>query len=96
MADPIRSIDPTDGRVIASYERMDDEAISAAVEEADARHRSWRRLPYDTRAEHLRRVAGSLEDRRDELADLMAAEMGKPLGEGRAEVDKCAWVCRHY
>lgn len=42
------------------------------------------------------RAAALLEASRDELAVLMADEMGKPVAQGRGEVDKCAWVCRHY
>ena len=44
----------------------------------------------------LRAAADELEARRHELASLMADEMGKPVVDGRAEVDKCAWVCRYY
>jgi succinate-semialdehyde dehydrogenase/glutarate-semialdehyde dehydrogenase len=44
----------------------------------------------------LRRAAQVLEDRREENALRMAEEMGKPLRDGRAEIDKCAWVCRYY
>ena len=44
----------------------------------------------------LRRVADRLDDRTDELAELMALEMGKPVVGGRGEVEKCAWVCRYY
>lgn len=42
------------------------------------------------------RLASVLEGRREELAVLMAREMGKPVTQGRAEVGKCAWVCRYY
>jgi succinate-semialdehyde dehydrogenase/glutarate-semialdehyde dehydrogenase len=37
-----------------------------------------------------------LAARKDELAAMMALEMGKPLADGRAEIDKCALVCRYY
>ena len=44
----------------------------------------------------LRTAAGLLRERRDELARLAALEMGKPVTQGRAEVDKCALLCEHY
>ena len=37
-----------------------------------------------------------LRNRRESLARLMALEMGKPLAQGLAEVEKCAWVCEYY
>ena len=44
----------------------------------------------------MKRSAETLRDRREEYARLMALEMGKPIAAGRAEADKCAWVCDHY
>ncbi len=55
-----------------------------------------RGLPFTARAAALRRAAGLLEARQEELARLMAREMGKPVTQGTAELVKCATVCRHY
>ena len=44
----------------------------------------------------MRRAGALLRERKDELARLMALEMGKPLAQGRAEAEKCAWVCDYY
>ena len=54
------------------------------------------RTDLGTRRTHMLRLADVLESRREELAELMALEMGKPVAEGRAEVTKCAWACRYY
>ena len=50
----------------------------------------------ETRASWLRAVGEALEERAGDFAVVMAEEMGKPVREGRAEAEKCAWVCRHY
>jgi succinate-semialdehyde dehydrogenase/glutarate-semialdehyde dehydrogenase len=55
-----------------------------------------RDLPFAGRAAGLMEAARLLERRQDELAVLMAREMGKPVTQGRLEVVKCAAVCRHY
>src|SRR5690606_3480478 len=57
---------------------------------------TWRRTPFDERASLLRRVAALLRERSELLAHLMADELGKPVTQGTAEVEKCAWVCEHY
>ena len=44
----------------------------------------------------MKKAAAILRERKPDLAQLMAAEMGKPLKQGTAEVEKCAWVCDYY
>ena len=61
---------------------------------AHRRFETWRRTSFERRADRLRQVASVLEERTEEWAELMAAEMGKPVREGRAELAKSAWVCR--
>lgn len=96
MTDDLVSIDPTTGEEFARHRMQDADEVDAAIRLADAQHRAWRRTSFDERAAVLRGVADRLEAETDELAILMAHEMGKPVGAGRAEVEKCAWVCRYY
>jgi succinate-semialdehyde dehydrogenase/glutarate-semialdehyde dehydrogenase len=58
--------------------------------------RSWRRVDSSSRARVLTATAGVLRDRLEDLARLVTQEMGKPLDQARAEVEKCAWVCEYY
>ncbi len=92
----LRSVNPTTGARLAEYDEHDDDALRLMLLEASCAFEGWRRTDFARRAEALRRAADGLETRRDELARLMALEMGKPLTQGRAEVDKCAGVCRYY
>ena len=92
----LRSVNPTDGSLIREYaETTRDEAASALARAARA-FEGWRHTTFADRASVLRRAAALLRERREELARLMALEMGKPLAQGRAEVEKCAWACEHY
>lgn len=90
------SIDPSTGEEIARYEAHGADEVVRAIEEADRAHRSWRLRSFAERGAVLRTTADRLDDRVDELAELMAREMGKPVAAGRSEVEKCAWVCRYY
>jgi succinate-semialdehyde dehydrogenase / glutarate-semialdehyde dehydrogenase len=91
----VDAIDPSTGEVITSYEPHDADEVEARLQRAWDGFTSWRRTEYRERSNLLRRVADVLEDRRDEFAQLMTREMGKPITAAEAEVDKCAWVCRY-
>lgn len=92
----IQSISPTDERVIASYDETPPDALQRQIRTAATLQRSWAEVPIAERAPHMVRAAELLEKSKEHLAELMADEMGKPVSQGRGEVDKCAWVCRHY
>lgn len=92
----ISSISPTDGSVVAEYEETSKKDVQRHIEEAATLQREWEQVPIEERARPMMRMAELLESNRDELSKLMADEMGKPIAQGAGEVDKCAWVCRHY
>ena len=92
----LRSIDPTTGELIEEYEETTPSQLASILAEASCAFAGWRRTPFSERAPKMRAAADLLDARREELARLMAAEMGKPLAQGRAEAEKCAWVCRYY
>jgi len=66
---------------------------AAAVQQRGVIHVRHERF---TRAEQLRSAAQILRDNAPEYARLMTHEMGKPISDGRAEVEKCAWVCEYF
>lgn len=92
----LQSVNPATGTVIAEYEQHSDIEIEAAILEADKAFRAGRTDTPSRRADLLTKTAGILDSRRDELARLMTTEMGKPITQARAEIEKCALVCRYY
>ena len=90
------SVNPATGEKIAEYPYLTDADAAALVDRAAAAFGPWRRTPYAERGARLHSAAAVLRRRRDTLAELIAREMGKPIREGRAEVEKCAWVCEYY
>ena len=92
----ITTVDPATGEPLATYDAMqraDVERVVAAVHAAQPR---WADLPIEDRARVLRRAADLLRERSRELATVVTREMGKPILEAVAEVEKCAWVCDYY
>jgi len=77
---------PDSGEELGSIELTAAEHVQAAVDRAAAEQRAWARVPIRERAATLDRAAAVLEPAADELADLLAAESGKPIGQARFEI----------
>jgi len=84
---------PATGRELRRYVAHDDAAVESALASAYAASEAWRTTALEERLTLLRGVGKLLTERREEYAALIAAEMGKPVTEALAEVDKCAWNC---
>lgn len=92
----MKTINPTTGEVLKEYAEMRPEEITGIIERANAAQKEWKGKSYGERAAYLIKMAEILQSREEELSQLMALEMGKPLAQGRAEIEKCAWVCKYY
>ena len=94
--DPITAVNPATEETVETYEPATEADVEDALSRADEAFDSWRDRPIRERETHLERVAELLRERTDEYAELMTREMGKPIAQARAEVEKCAWGCEHY
>lgn len=92
----MESVNPATGERIKRYDQADSADLERALSDATGAYADWRERPIREREQLLADVAELLEARTDEYATLMTREMGKPLSETRSELEKCAWVCRHY
>ena len=92
----IQSINPATGEVLETFPTSSPQDIERSVAAAHAAFLEWRDVGFAPRAESMRKAAALLRGRKDEYARTMALEMGKPVTQGEAEVDKCAWTCEFY
>ncbi len=92
----IATIDPTTGEVLERIPSMDAAQIEAKLEAAARCARAWRSTSFHERADTLRAIARRLRDERDSLAATAVREMGKPIVQARAEVEKCAWGLDYF
>jgi succinate-semialdehyde dehydrogenase/glutarate-semialdehyde dehydrogenase len=88
--------DPSNGQPGRSYEGYSRDEALAIARQAHAAFPSWRRLAFAERAKLMRNAAVTLRKRKDELAALMTAEMGKIRTEGLGEIEKCAFNCDFF
>ena len=92
----ITSINPTSEEVLAQFEPWSDGQVDEAIDEVVEAQRTWRAMSIDQRAAPMRRVAELLRQRAERYGALITAEMGKPIVEAEAEVNKCALACDHF
>lgn len=92
----IKSVNPKNGEIIQVYDSFSDEKIEQVLSQAAEAFAYNRMRTFSERAQKMNRAAGILEENSERYARLMADEMGKTLGAARAEIKKCALVCRYY
>ena len=93
---PILSVNPATEEILESYNPFDEDAVDRALDETQDAFRAWRDRSVAERALPMRRLASLLRERSDRYARLMTVEMGKPISEAKAEIEKCAWNCEFY
>src|SRR2546426_1874979 len=92
----IQSVNPATGDVLETFKETSREDVGRFLAAAHAAFLEWRTAPFATRAQRMREAARVLRTRRAEYARTMTLEMGKPIVQAEAEVDKCAWGCEYY
>ncbi len=92
----IQSINPATGKTLRRYRPFPSSAIEAALDRAARAFTRWRALPIEARGTCLLKAAQILRDRKPALGKLITLEMGKPIFQSIAEVEKCAWACEYF
>ncbi|QLK63440.1 aldehyde dehydrogenase family protein (plasmid) [Enterobacteriaceae bacterium Kacie_13] len=90
------SLNPFNGERIAEYPYDSALALEAAVAQGSAAFKHWRKVDINQRATHLMQLAAELRDAGEEIARTLSREMGKPVKQARAEVEKSANLCEWY
>ena len=90
------TINPKNAQEIRRYEYMPAEEIEAALAAASRAFQHWSRTAITTRTEVLRRLAQLLMQKKTVLSELVTDEMGKPILQAEAELEKCATACLYY
>jgi len=93
---PHTSLNPNTNQLIQTYASWDDRRLEQALEKTHHAQQVWAQTPFSQRAEVLRNAVSQLRAQHEQYARLITQEMGKPLREARAEVEKCTTVCDYY
>jgi len=92
----MQSVNPATGELIREYPGHGEDEVARRLERAGAAFRSWSLRPVSERTDLLRALADVLRSGLASHAELMTAEMGKPIAQAEAEVGKCATTCEWY
>lgn len=92
----IQTINPTTGAVIADYQLHSPTEVDAALHAAAQAQIEWRKVPIAERVALLSAMARELRASKEHCAQLITEEMGKPITEAKAEIEKCAFTCDFY
>ena len=92
----IQAVNPATGEIIETLEETSPAETEQILTRAHAAFLEWRTRPFGERAALMREAARVLRRRRGEYALTMTREMGKPIVQAEAEIDKCAATCDYY
>jgi succinate-semialdehyde dehydrogenase/glutarate-semialdehyde dehydrogenase len=88
----LRSINPATGREMASFPELDAAGIETSIARAFDGRYAWRDIGIKARSDFLRSIESVLRADKERFAELLTSEMGKPIVEAEAEIEKCAWT----
>ncbi|HMQ68061.1 MAG TPA: NAD-dependent succinate-semialdehyde dehydrogenase [Ignavibacteria bacterium] len=91
-----KSINPYNGKEIESHKEHSDSELISILDNAGVAFKSWSKVPVEKRCDFLKKAGQVLRDNTEDYAGMITMEMGKPVSESRAEINKCAWVCDYY
>jgi len=92
----LQSINPFNQEVIQSYKEHSQNEINNIITDADITFKEGRQTNFVERSELLRNTASILKKNIEKYSKIITMEMGKPIRESRAEIEKCEWVCKYY
>ena len=87
---------PATGEVEATYPTATEQDIQNAIEQAHSAYQDWRQVSLTERSALLHKIADIYLERQDELARIVANEMGKPVAQAKGEIGLVAEIYRYY
>jgi len=91
-----RSVNPYDGRVIGEYEGLSKEEIAQKIKYTHQAYLHWKNTTLEKRSALMNTAASELLNNKKLYSESITLEMGKPIKESIAEIEKCAKVCTYY
>lgn len=92
----VTSRNPYNGKDLFTFHELSENELQSRMELAQHAFGPWKAQSVEHRCLLLKQAGMVLRSRKGELAQTMTLEMGKPITQALAEIDKCAWLCDYY
>jgi len=93
---PLQTINPATGKLVKSFSEQSREEVFALIKKTQAAGAAWSRAGFAGRSRALKKAADILRDGKEYFSGLITLEMGKPISQAVAEIEKCALTCDYY
>lgn len=90
------SINPFNGEKIYEFNELSSSELDDKIKVAHECYENWKNVSFKDRSKLMHKAAKELKNNKDKYAEIITKEMGKPISQAIAEVEKCAWVCDYY
>lgn len=90
------SINPHNQKKIAEYQSLTSDELTQKLDDSARAFKDWRKTPLAHRTQMIKKTGEILRKNIEDYAKTITLEMGKPITESKAEIEKCAWVCDYY
>lgn len=92
----INTINPATEQVCGTYEWMNKNEVGQIIEQMQDAQQKWATTELAIRKKHMLNLGKVLQKEKQKLALMITQEMGKPIQQSIAEIEKCALLCKFY
>ncbi len=92
----IKTVNPATNKLIKCYDEMSENTISDIIDQSSQAFLTWRCTSFSKRKQSMLQAAALLKQHKNRYADIICTEMGKPITQAYAEIEKCTAVCQYY
>ncbi|SIS74492.1 succinate-semialdehyde dehydrogenase / glutarate-semialdehyde dehydrogenase [Zobellia uliginosa] len=91
-----QSINPYNGKKLFEFNTLTENDLESRLKVSHQRYLEWKETSFEERSRLMHKAAEQLRQNKKRYAEIITLEMGKPISQSLAEVEKCAWVCEYY
>lgn len=92
----MQSINPYTGEVLKTFEEPSEPELQNALNASLQQFESWRLTKMEQRSAYMHKAGDILKKEVNHWAKFITIEMGKPIKQAEAEIEKCAQLCHYY